>query len=172
MHRTRIVITALLVAVAAASTATLAATAASRGGTPCPPKITTIGGHKAAVNCGPATATLHIGGKTYTFRNGFCQASKSAGAALELNLGTSVIGVKDNAGKADFSMLIAAHLHSAYGSGSVFHAHYGGKSLLGGDSLIKASGAIPAKGTFTSTVTVGAEFNGAWNCHGLVWQAP
>ena len=73
---------AIAAAMAAASTPMRAATAP-----PCTPKIVKIGGHQAAVNCGPATATLHIGGKTYTFRNGLCQQRNAA--ALQLDLGTT-----------------------------------------------------------------------------------
>ena len=80
MHRTRIA-TAVLLAAATACTVALTANASKSNTPPCTPKITTIGGHKAAVNCGPATATLRIGGKTYTFRDGFCEQSKSTGAA-------------------------------------------------------------------------------------------
>jgi hypothetical protein len=154
-------------AAAPAASAAPARTDASRGGPPCVGKVIKIEGHQAVVNCGPATATVHSGGKTYTFRSGFCQRSKSAGSALQLDLGTTVIGVDGNAGKPDFSMLIA-HVHSM---ASVFHADYGGKRILG-DSLINASGNIPSKGTFTSRVTTGAKFTGSWNCHGVVWQAP
>jgi hypothetical protein len=39
------------------------------------------------------------------------EQSKSAGATLRLNLGTPIIGVKGNAGKHAFSMLIA-HVHA------------------------------------------------------------
>lgn len=155
-----------------AAAGSLSAYAAAKSAPPCTPKITKIQGHQAAVNCGPATATLTISGKTYSFRNGVCEVSKSAGAALKLDLGTVVVGLRDNAGRANFSMLIGAHIHTAFGDGSVFEAHYGGKSLLGGDSLISAKGTIPAKGTFTSKVTVGAKFTGSWNCHGVVWQGP
>jgi opacity protein-like surface antigen len=162
-------ITAGAAAVATAA-AMAAATTPMRAGAspPCKPKVTKIQGHPAAVACGPATATLHISGKTYTFRNGFCEQSKSAGSALQLNLGTTVLGVKGNAGNPDFSMLIG-HVHTV---ASVFGADYGGKDLIGGDSLINVSGNIPSKGTFTSRVTTGAKFTGSWNCHGIVWQAP
>jgi hypothetical protein len=132
------------------------------------PKVTKISGHPAVVGCGPATAILHINGKTYNFRNGFCQQSKSAGSALQLDLGTIVSGAKGNAGQPDFSMLIG-HVHSL---ASVFGADYGGKDLLGGESLISVSGSIPSKGTFTSKVAVGAKFTGSWDCHGVVWMAP
>jgi hypothetical protein len=171
----------ILIAVAAtAGSAAVVTAAAMAAGTPmripttppCTPKITKILGHRAAVNCGPATATLRIGGKSYVFRNGFCQVSKAAGAALKLDLGTVVVGLENNARLANFSMLIGARINSAFGNGSVFEAHYGGKSLLGGDSLISARGTIPSMGTFTSKVTGGAKFAGSWNCHGVVWHGP
>jgi hypothetical protein len=154
-----------------AAVVSVSAHAAPAGAPPCTPKITTIQGHRAGVNCGPATVTLHLSGKTYTFHDGFCERSKSAGSALELSLGTIVIGVKGNAGRPNLNMLIGARLHSAYGDGSVFQAYYGGSKILG-DSLIKAGGNIPSKGTFTSTVAVGAKFTGSWDCHGVVWTKP
>lgn len=49
--------------------------------------------------------------------------------------------------------------------------HYGGRQIVG-DSLIKASGNLPSKGTFTGTTATGAKFTGAWDCHGFVWQRP
>jgi hypothetical protein len=159
---------AVTIAPPVASAATARSASSASSSPPCTPKVTKIKGHQAAVSCGPATATLQIGGKTYTFRNGFCQQSKSAGSTLQLDLGTVVTGVKGNAGQPDFSMLIG-QVHSL---ASVFGADYGGKDLLGGDSLITVSGSIPSKGTFTSKVTVGAPFTGSWNCHGVVWKAP
>ena len=171
----RHILIAATITAATAAVATAAAMAAANvpmrvaaAAPPCKPQIIKIQGHQAAVDCGPATATLHISGKTYTFRNGFCEQSKSAGAALQLNLGTTVVGVKGNAGKPDFSMLIS-HVHAA---ASVFGANYDGRDLLGGDSLINVRGNIPSKGTFTSRITSGANFTGSWNCHGVVWQAP
>jgi hypothetical protein len=154
------------------ATAVGAATAARAVGAssspPCTPKITKIQGHQAAVGCGPATATLQVGGKTYSFKNGFCQQSKSAGSALQLDLGTIVSGAKGNADQPDFSMLIG----SVHSLASVFGADYHGKALLDGESLINVSGSIPSKGTFSSKFTVGAKFTGSWNCHGVVWNAP
>src|SRR5581483_9387856 len=154
-----------LATVVAASCAFGAATTSGRsgagvGGPPCTPAVTRIQGHPAAVACGPATATLRVGGKTYTFRHGFCQQSRSAGVALQLDLGTTVVGVKGNAGRPDFAMLISKN-HTA---ASVFHADYGGRRILG-DSLIDVRGSIPARGTFTSRVAVGGTFTGSWDCH-------
>ena len=98
-----LIVTTIAACTAAVATAAAMAAAATpmraAAAPPCEPKITEIQGHQAAVNCGPATATLHISGKTYTFHNGFCQQSKAAGDALQLTLGTTVLGVEDNAGK-------------------------------------------------------------------------
>jgi opacity protein-like surface antigen len=167
-----LVATTIAASIAAVATAAAMAAAATpmraAAAPPCAPKITKIHGHQAAVNCGPATATLHISGKTYTFHNGFCQQSKLAGDALQLTLGTTVLGVEGNAGKPHFSMLIG-HVHTV---ASVFGADYGGKDLLGGQSLITVRGNIPSRGSFASRVTVGAKFTGSWNCHGVVWKAP
>ncbi len=168
MHRTRIATAVVIAAVASCSVA-LTAEASRSTAPPCTPKIATIDGHKAAVNCGPATVTLDLSGRTYTFRDGFCMKSKSTGA-LQLDLGTNVVGVKGNAGKPDFTMLITK-FHTAYGSGSVFGADYGGKDLFpNGQTLINVRGKLPAAGTFTSSFTLGAKFTGSWNCHGVVWQ--
>ena len=136
---------------------------------PCTPKITKIQGHQAAVNCGPATATLHISGKTYTFRNGFCEQSKSAGAALAAQSGHHRYRRQRQRGQ--------ARLQHDHRSRSLRWRRCSAPTTAEGtssvdDSLINVNGNIPSKGTFTSRVTVGAKFTGSWNCHGVVWQAP
>ncbi|HVU76447.1 MAG TPA: hypothetical protein VHC67_02605 [Gaiellaceae bacterium] len=171
MQRARFATTVLVATAAVATVASTASAASKAGNPPCLPKVTKIAGHIAAVGCGPATATLRIGGKSYTFRNGFCSQSKTSGAAPQLDLGTTVTGVAGNAGKADFHMLVDARIHSAFGSGSVFNADYGGRRILG-DSLIKVHGSPPSRGTFNGTTATGVKFTGSWNCHGFVWQRP
>jgi hypothetical protein len=160
---------AMATAAAALTAATTpAAFAGSHGHPPCTPKVTKVHGHPAALNCGPATATLHIGGKTYTFRNGLCQQSKSAGAALSLDLGTTVIGVKGNAGKPHFNIDVVKNVRN----GSV-GADYGGKTLID-DGLVTVNGKVPAGGTFSSKFSgpgFGPSFMGSWNCHGVIWQS-
>ena len=101
---------------------------------------------------------------SYTFKGGLCSQSKAAGGALQLGVGTLVEGAKGNAGKPYISFLIASH-----GIASVFEADYGGKQLFG-DTLIKASGNLPSKGTFVSTI--GPHFTASWDCHGVVYQTP
>lgn len=149
----------------------VSAHAGPRGGGPqCQPKMIKVGGYRAAVFCGPATATLKIGGKTYTFKDGLCQNSKAAGSALELDLGTLLSGGRGNAGKAYFSMLVD-HVRT---TASVGGADYGGRDLMRGVlPLIDVKGNIPLEGTFTSTnVGSGPTFSGSWNCHGAFWKGP
>ena len=160
---------ALIVAVLAAG-ATLAGAvaqgvgAASAGALPCTPKVVSIGGQKAAVNCGAAVATLHLGGRTYTFHQGFCDISSSG---LELSLGTVVLADrKRNAGKPYFSMLVQK---TGLKGGSVFTAFMGGKRILG-DSLVTLTGGYPTAGTFKSRFTVGKPFTGSWSCRGAVYR--
>ena len=143
--------------------------AASAGGAPpCTPKTTKIQGHQAEAFCGPATATLTISGKTYTFRNGFCEQSKVSATVLGLSLG-AIVDAKGNAGQPYFTMTVGrSHAVQTLGG-----ADYGGKDLLGSATpLIDVKGSIPAKGTFTQRIATGAKFTGSWNCHGAVWKAP
>ena len=155
------IITAVTAIVAAA-----AAPAATTSAPPCTPKIITIQGHRAGVNCGPATATLHVNGKTYTFRNGYCEQSKAAGTQVELNLGTAVLGAKNNLGRSGWSIVIAKSKAAA-----VFSAYYGGKKVLAGENLINVKGTV-AKGTFTPQLPAGPKFSGSWDCHGVIWKGP
>ena len=153
----------LLAAVALLGTGSAGATSAP----PCTPKLTKIDGHKSVVNCGPATAVLKLNGRTYHFKNGFCQDSHSAGAELDLDLGTLVAGAQGNAGRSYLALLIP----TADIDGSVFEADSGGKQLTG-DNLITYSGSA-MKGSFKSDHTSSEEeFTGAWNCHGVLWHAP
>ncbi len=134
---------------------------------PCVAKIVKLNGKKAVENCGPATVILKAAGKTYNFSKGLCSQSKSAGAALELGLGTLVTGAHGNAGKPYLNMLIAKSKIA-----SIFEADSGGKQILG-DSLITAHGNIPSKGSFTGeNPLTGAHFSGSWNCHGVVFKTP
>jgi hypothetical protein len=163
-----LIVVAVGVSAAVAAAAATAASDASRGGPPCKPKVIKVKGHPAAVNCGPATATLHLRGKSYTFRNGLCEQSTSAGSKLSLDLGTTVIGVDGNAGQPHFTIDVVKNVPS----GSV-GADYGGKTLID-DALVTVSGNVPARGTFKSRFSgpgFGPSFTGSWNCHGVVWRS-
>ena len=161
---TRIAI-ALVLALACSLAA--ASTGSAAGAPPCTPKVTKTGGKVTSINCGPATAQFTLKGKTYKFKNGFCQLSKSTGA-LELDLGTLVLNANGNAGRSFMSMLLRKVAGKL--SGSVFEADLGGKKVLG-DTLINAKGSV-AGGTFTSQFSLNGNFSGSWNCHGVVWNSP
>jgi hypothetical protein len=62
--------------------------------TTCTPKRTTVNGHPAIVQCGPAKATVHYGGKTFTFSGGTCKRTNAPfpAVAFTLYIGTQVIG--------------------------------------------------------------------------------
>jgi hypothetical protein len=171
MTRTAIATLGVVSALATGALAVGGASAAGAGAgaPPCLPKQTTIQKQTAYLECGPATVTLRTGGKTYAFRNGLCEQSKSAGTALQLTLGVVIEAApKGNAGQPHFSMLVTKGGTLA----SIFSASFGGKHVLG-DSLISVEGKLPAAGTFSGQDPIGnASFTGSWNCHGVVWATP
>jgi hypothetical protein len=60
----------------------------------CTVKHTTIGGHSAVVECGPAKATVRYGGKTFKFSGGTCKRTSAPfpAVAFTLYIGTRVTG--------------------------------------------------------------------------------
>lgn len=126
----------------------------------CTPKITKIKGHTAVVNCGPATATLHVGGKTYTFKNGTC-AVRANGLPL-VQLGTGVLGVKNNGGYPLFQLegLTKDDTTVSADSGSLHLS-----ALLGKSSGNGKHGNITFSG---HTGDRSVSFSGSVNCHGFV----
>jgi hypothetical protein len=127
---------------------------------PCTPKITKIGGKPAVINCGPATATVKIGGKTYSFKNGFCQSSPANKAALLLSLGTTVETSKPGSAPY-FDITVSTPSLAAV------NADYGGKVIVL-DSIVSVKGKIPASGTFAGKNVTGGSFTGTWNCNGVI----
>jgi hypothetical protein len=144
----------LALACSLAAVVSLSAHAASKGGPPCTAKTGKFNGKHFFFLCGPATATVHTGGKTYTFHSGYCKQSKTGGSSVELFLGTLAPLLTGNAGKPLFHMLI----NNPDGTVS---ASYGGKRIV--NSLATINGR--AKGTFKSLI--GPSFTGSWNCHGI-----
>jgi hypothetical protein len=169
---TRILISTCIAAACVLGAAATSSARTTSGGLPCTPKETKSKGMTTVANCGPATATLKLKGKTYSFKNGYCSQSKSASGALQLDLGTLVLkgvhNVKGDAGHAYFAMLLTRFGGKV--SGSVFEADFGGKQILG-DTLVDAKG-FPKQGTLTSQFSVNGSFTGSWNCHGVVVQTP
>lgn len=127
---------------------------------PCARKTTRIQGKFATVNCGPAVATLTMGGKTFTFRHGICERSASGGVVIAL--GTLVQGTSTNAGRPYIS------IGSDKTGARIAEAFFGGKGLIDFSS-IKVNGNVPLKARFAGLAGQ-KSFTGTWDCHGHVYQ--
>lgn len=165
MPRTKTLGFAVAAALAVAGAGTTTAVAGSA--LPCTPKITKIGGKPALVECGPATATVKDGSRTYNFENGFCQRSSSSGEELGLTMGTVVETGKPGSAPY-FDLTVSSPLVAAV------NADYGGKAIVL-DAIVSVKGKIPSSGTFAQRALGGGgtpKFTGTWNCHGVVYNAP
>jgi hypothetical protein len=127
----------------------------------CAPRVSTIDGRRAIAYCGPATVAIQVGARTYRFKDGQCDASKTVGA-LEVSVGTLVRGASGNAGLAFVSLVIARSPSES----EAFGADSGGRQLFG-DTVIGPARRLLGEGTFTSLY--GASFSGSWNCHGVIY---
>jgi hypothetical protein len=134
--------------------------AAGAGATParstCTPGSKSIKGHKAVVVCGPATASLHIGGRSYSFKSGTCIWAGS----LILTLGTQVNGVPASANNEGAVLL---QLTDATGTGIVYASS--GRLHLG-LSIVKVQAHGHSNGTFKGREPIGAtrRFTGSYRC--------
>jgi hypothetical protein len=137
--------------------------AAGPSGAPCFSKHVMIAGKPALARCGPATATVSVGGRTYRFKNGTCATAPRTKTLLELNLGTLDLtgSTNNNRGLAYLTLLVRATRTGAVLAGKE------GKDLPLGN--LTASAALPGAGTFTGK---GVRFSGSWNCHGTVYKEP
>ena len=109
----------------------------------------------------PATATVKIGGKTYDFKNGFCERSPGNKETLSLTLGMTVETAKPGS---------APSLIATTSGIATVNADYGGKTILL-ESIVSLKGTIPASGTFAPRALGGGptKSTGSWNCHGVVY---
>ena len=125
----------------------------------------TIGGQVAKVFCGPATATVRIGGKTLRFEHGFCQV---AGGAFAVNIGTLVV-LKPTQSLSYLGIVLTRGT-----GGGTWHAialafRSGGKSYAGAKIRIRISSGLKS-GTFSGIGatnplgTGGAPFAGSFSC--------
>jgi len=137
---------------------------------PCIPKLGTVSGHKVVSYCGPATATITIGKKTYSFKNGYCSKDTKNSIPLSLTLGEIEIGVSSpvNGGQPllEMTVLTIGKFMSTH-----VNADSGGKVL---DSIgtVALKGSFPSSGTFTSTGFATPHFTGSWKCNGPVVSLP
>ena len=90
MKNSRFIPAYLLTAVCAlVASAAVAGSARAAPAATCTPGVHTVDGKPARVFCGPAKATVRIGGKTLAFAGGLCEKS---GGGYVVNLGTFFAG--------------------------------------------------------------------------------
>jgi hypothetical protein len=132
---------------------------AATGKPPCSAKFTKIDGHRAVLDCGPATALLRISGKTYNFKNGHCVSGNGQYFTLDLGITVSTGGA--NAGKPNLSIFAESATFAS------LSASFGGR-LVVSDSIIHLQSHGLLSGTLKSSTTVGASFTGSWKCNGAL----
>lgn len=149
----------LVLCLAAPSVAVGVPTAASR--TACTPGLISFGGVQARVFCGPAKATVHVGGKTLSFKGGDCERTSKY---VSLNIGTVVLG-QTNKKKPDYFGLDVGQVPGSTGkpaasdgtyTGGVLAIDYGGKSYaVRGDTMKVTLAGGRTKGTLSGTLLFG-----------------
>lgn len=154
----------ILLLCAAALAGGLASTAGATATSPCTPRSATVGGRHAVAYCGPATVTIDLAGRTYSYHGGVCDLSRTM-HGLAIDVGTLVPGAAGNGGRS-FASLVIAHSPS---ESDAFEADSGGRKLFA-DTVIVPAGPLYAHGTFTSEF--GVAFSGSWNCHGTIYFGP
>jgi hypothetical protein len=158
------ILLALAVGLASSATAIGGATVpshldAAAGKPPCSAKFTKIDGHRAVIDCGPATASLRLGGKTYNFKNGHCVAGNGQYFSLDLGVAVSTGGA--NAGKPHLSIFAESATFAS------LSASFEGR-LVVSDSIIHLKSHGLLSGTFESSITVDGSFTGSWKCNGAL----
>lgn len=146
----------LISLVAAVGVCSAAGAGATSARSACALSSKSIKGHKAVVFCGPATASLHIGGKSYSFKSGICIWAGS----LILTLGTQVNGVPASANNEGVPLL---QLTGSSGTGTVYASS--GRLHLG-MSIVKVAAHGHSSGTFKGREPLGAtrSFTGSYRC--------
>jgi len=148
----------VVAAVAAAAIAAIAATAptAAARTAGCTPGVRTVDGSPARVFCGPAKATVHVGGKTILFSGGLCERS---GGMYVLNIGTFFAGGSKSP-RPYFGVLIAKPKPGSYkGQALSFRAGGASKSSLA-DVTLKTM----HSGTFSGRLIGGGAVTGSFSC--------
>jgi hypothetical protein len=156
-------LTALAVVVAAP-------TASSR--TACTAGVIPFGGVQARVFCGPATATIHVGGKTLSFKGGACERTSKY---VSVNIGTVVLG-QTTKKKPDYFGLDVGQIPGSTGkpapkdgayTGGVVAVVAGGKSYaVRGDNVKITLSGGRSKGILAGTLLFGGAgpVTGSFSC--------
>jgi hypothetical protein len=154
----------------AAGAATASAPAHAASSTPpCVPKYGSAKGHTYVDYCGPATATVTVGKKTYTFNNGWCGTDTKNHIQLQMQLGViELVKTPVDGDQTEFSL---TDIHDGSLGITDVAADVGGKVLVNSGVTLKSTvkGTLTASGTFTSSAYASPKFSGTWNCHGVVF---
>jgi hypothetical protein len=143
----------------------------SLASTACAPRSVTAHGKTETRYCGPATATLRLGGTTYAFRYGRCDSDKAIGLSLGVTLGTIDYGdLRTNGGRALFQLQIDGRPTAI----ETVNASWGGKPLILINTVRTSStGSGLLSGTFQSSkgaFETGERFSGSWDCGGKLYR--
>ncbi len=162
---------ALLALCLAASIAAVAAPAASSR-TSCTPGVVSFGGVQARVFCGPAKATIHVGGKTLSFAGGNCERTSKY---VSVNIGTVVLGQTTkkkpdyfglDVGRIPGSTNKPAAKDGAYTGGAVAIVPGGKSYAVRGDSVKITLSGNRSKGTIAGMLIFGGPgaVTGTFSC--------
>ena len=167
-----VAVTALACTAGVATAATASDQSGMAHASSCIPKISTTNGHTSVTTCGPASATVKIGSRTYSFKGGTCQKDTAAHLLLTLDIGTLIAGANSNdGGQTYFSLQLITEGSLKIDTVTVYS---GGKKLLSVNSIAVA-GSNLAAGSFTSAKGLlggSVHFTGTWDCHGAVTAVP
>ena len=152
-----------VVAFAVTSATQVSVAATSRP--PCIPKVS----DNAVDYCGPATAAVKVGRKTYNFKGGYCSIDPKNKITIQLVIGviTRSGGSSVNGGKPLFQL---SELEADGISIATVTADWSGKQLES-VGTVALKGSVPSSGTFTSK-GFSSHFSGSWNCHCAVVTTP
>jgi len=149
-----------------------AGAAGATGDYSCKVKKFKTDGIPAVTACGPATATLTVSGRSYSFKNGVCSISRGTGNSRVLFL---QLGTFDTAPPTSQQPTVENHGYPYFtittmGTIAAVVAVSHGKVLTGqpGPSLFNFEKKYT--GTFTSHSDSGVKYRGSWNCHGVSVQ--
>jgi hypothetical protein len=144
------------------------ATAAPARGV-CTAGVHSFGGVNARTFCGPATATLVVGGRALRFRGGSCERGPQY---VAVNIGTVVLGTTTKPKPDYFGLLVgkapivggAPAAHDGTFKAQAVSAHHGAKGYAITSALVTLAGRR-TRGTFTGRVFgSNAPVHGTFRC--------
>jgi hypothetical protein len=159
------------IALAVAASSAVGATGATRDYS-CKLKRFKADGFPAVTSCGPATATLTLSGRSYSFKNGECSISSGTGdnRVLFLQLGTVVKAPPTNQQPNIENHGYPYFTITTMGTIALVVAVYHGKILTGQPGPSRFDFEKKYTGRFTSHSDSGVKYSGSWNCHGVSFQ--